>query len=386
MVTRTTAGWLAGATPLPTALRAVLGYYADSGVFDYESLSLKSTVEDRTDAMIADVFADVEAALAEEFGRESVDFSYDTKLVLPAQLTLGYVYRHARRRTATDPVGEEIATGLPDVNPDSIGREEPLAPRAAVARAELMTRLAIRALIDGDMRDAINDAEFEDFEVDFPTDDEERRRIADIAQATLEADLRATLDELPGRVCETYDAAVEYSEAHQERDPYFRELMEGAGAGEEARAAIRREYRDADLRDPPLDPLFGDLGLPYLKTQYARVGVLYDAMLELYRLAGLGIDADFAKSIVLAIIGAQIWLDDVDDYDDDLAEGQLTPVTAEYLLAADDAAAYEGVVEVTEEYLDLAKEYATRANSPLTGIAIEYIYRSGEPGVLPGSR
>jgi hypothetical protein len=236
------------------------------------------------------------------------------------------------------------------------------------------------------MRDAINDAEFEDFEVDFPTDDEERRRIADIAQATLEADLRATLDELPVRVCETYDAAVEYSEAHQERDPHFRELMEGARAAEEARAAIRREYRDADLRDPPLDPLFGDLGLPYLKTQYARVGVLYDAMLELYRLAGLGIDADFAKSIVLAIIGAQIWLDDVDDYDDDLAEGQLTPVTAEYLLAADDAAAYEGVVEVTEEYLDLAKEYATRANSPLTGIAIEYIYRSGEPGVLPGSR
>jgi len=160
----------------------------------------------------------------------------------------------------------------------------------------------------------------------------------------------------------------------------------GAEDGDDdAVAAIRREYRDADLQDPPLDPLFGDLDLPYLKTQYARVGVLYDAMLELYRHAGLGIDEDFAKSIVLAIVGAQIWLDDVDDYADDRAEGQLTPVTAEYLLAEDEREAYGAVVDVTEEYLDLAKEYATRADSPLTGVAIEYIYRSGEPGVLPGS-
>jgi len=43
------------------------------------------------------------------------------------------------------------------------------------------------------------------------------------------------------------------------------------------------------------------------------------------------------------------------------------------------------VVDVTEQYLDLAKTYATRADSPLTGIAVEYIYRSGEPDVLPGS-
>jgi hypothetical protein len=385
MVTRTTAGWLAGATPLPTALRAVLGYYADTGVFDYSSLALKSTVDDRTEAMIADVFADVEAALAAAFDRDAVEFSYDTKLVLPAQLTLGYVYRNARRRSDADPVPEEIATGLPEVDEDSIGGVR-LSPRAAVERAERMTRLAIRALIDGDMRDAINDAEFEDFAVDFPADADDRRRVAEIAQSTLEADLQAALDDLPDRVRETYDAAVEYSEAHQDRDPHFRELMLGAEDGDDdAVAAIRREYRDADLQDPPLDPLFGDLDLPYLKTQYARVGVLYDAMLELYRHAGLGIDEDFAKSIVLAIVGAQIWLDDVDDYADDRAEGQLTPVTAEYLLAEDEREAYGAVVDVTEEYLDLAKEYATRADSPLTGVAIEYIYRSGEPGVLPGT-
>jgi hypothetical protein len=107
-------------------------------------------------------------------------------------------------------------------------------------------------------------------------------------------------------------------------------------------------------------------------------------MLDLYRLAGLDIDDEFAKAIVLAIIGAQVWLDDVDDYDDDRAEGQLTPVTAEYLLAPDDEAAYRRVVDVTEQYLDLAKTYATAADSPLTGVAVEYIYRSGDPGVLPG--
>jgi GntR family transcriptional repressor for pyruvate dehydrogenase complex len=33
----------------------------------------------------------------------------------------------------------------------------------------------------------------------------------------------------------------------------------------------------------------------------------------------------------------------------------------------------------------LAAEHATTADSPLTGIATEYIYRSGTPEVLPGS-
>jgi len=387
MTTRTAAGWLARATRLPTAIRAVLGYYADAGVFDYSSLSLKSEVDARTEAMIEDAFADVEAALAAEFDRTSVDFTYDTKLVLPAQLTLGYVYRQARQGSDVDPVADEVADGLPAVDDATLDGEADVPPREAVLRAERMTRLAIRALIDGDVRDAINDGEFEDFEVDFHTEGADRRRIAEVAQAALEADLQAAMDRLPGLVRATYDDAVDYSEAHQDRDPHFRELMAAAEDGDpDAIDDIRSEYRDAEFEDPPLSVPIQDLDLPYLKTQYARVGVLYDAMLELYRLAGLGIDEDFARSIVLAIIAAQVWLDDVDDYADDLADGQLTPVTAEYILADDDRAAYDAVVGVTEAYLDLAKEYATAADSPLTGIAIEYIYRSGEPDVLPGSR
>jgi nucleotide-binding universal stress UspA family protein len=108
-------------------------------------------------------------------------------------------------------------------------------------------------------------------------------------------------------------------------------------------------------------------------------------MLDAYRGIGFEIPDAFGTSIVLAIIGAQIWLDDVDDYRDDVAEGQLTPVTAEYVLAGDDATAYENVVSITERYLDLARAHAEAAGSPLNGIAIEYILRSGEPGRLPGS-
>ena len=194
------------------------------------------------------------------------------------------------------------------------------------------------------------------------------------------------LDGLPSVVEETYTRAVDYSEAHQDRDDYFRDLMSAAEDGDQsALRDVREEYKFADFDDPPESFDDDELDLPYLKTQYARVGVLYDGMIGLYRLAGLDIDDDFAKAIVLAIIGAQVWLDDVDDYDDDRREGQLTPVTAEYLLAPDDAAGYRRVVDVTEQYLDLAKTYATRANSPLTGIAVEYIYRSGKPEVLPGS-
>ncbi|MFB6307938.1 MAG: hypothetical protein ABEH35_01285 [Haloarculaceae archaeon] len=384
---RTGAGWLAERGSLPTALRAVLGYYADTGVFDYDSLALKGEIDDRTERMIADVFGLVEDALAEEFDRESVSFEYDTKLVLPAQLTLGYVYRSARRQAAGDPVTEEIATGVPDVDAAEIeGDGTPtLSPREMVVRAEQMTRLAIEALIDGDMRDAINDDEFEDFAVDFPLSDGDRRRVAETAQAALQSDLAATLEDLPPVVEETYQWAVDYSEAHQDRDERFRELMAGAEDGESgALAAVREEYRDADFEERPdiFEPT--DADLPYAKTQYARVGVLYDGMLDLYRLAGFDIDDAFARAIVLAIIGAQIWLDDVDDYADDRREGQLTPVTAEYLLAEDQPRAYRRVVEITEDYLDRAKACATAAESPLTGIAVEYIYRSGDPTVLPG--
>ncbi len=389
MVLKTGAAALAERRRLPTALRSVLGYYADTGVFDYSSLSLKSEIDRRTERMLDDVYDRIEAALTEEFGRP-VEFSYDTKLVLPARLTLGYVYRAARQDADADPVGDDIADGVPPVEDAALDGESPtLSPRERVVRAEQMTRLAIEALVDGDMRDAINDAEFEDFEVEFGEGGSEadRRRVAEVAQETLQSHLDGLLADLPESVGEAYQWAVDYSEAHQDRDDYFRGLMERAESGEEdAVDTVRAEYKFADYDEPPATLSADEQALPYSKTQYARVGVIYDGMLDLYRLAGLDIDDDFAKAIVLAIIGAQVWLDDVDDYATDRAEGQLTPVTAEYLLRPDDRAAYSHVVDITEQYLDLAKEYATAADSPLTGVAVEYIYRSGEPDVLPGHR
>lgn len=385
MVLNSGAAKLAGSSRLPTAVRSVLGYYADTGVFDYASLSLKSEIDDRTERMMADVYERIEDALEAEFG-QPVEFRYDTKLILPAQLTLGYVYRAAREDADGDPVTAEIATGVPPVEHAALDGDKPtLTPRERVARAEQMTRLSIEALVDGDMRDAINDAEFEDFEVDFDAGVADRRRVAETAQATLQSHLDDLLADLPDSVGEAYQWAVDYSEGHQDRDDHFRELMAGAEDGDgSALEAIREEYKFADYEEQPATLSDEEQALPYSKTQYARVGVIYDGMLDLYRLAGLDIEADFAKAIVLAIIGAQVWLDDVDDYDDDRAEGQLTPVTAEYLLAPDDRAAYNHVVDITEQYLDRAKAYATDADSPLTGVAVEYIYRSGEPDVLPG--
>jgi hypothetical protein len=360
---RRSASALAGSDPLPTSLRAVLGYYADSGVFDYRSLRLKRRVDDVTDDIVRDAFAAVEEAMAAEFDREFVDFSYDTKLVLPAELTLGYLYRRLD---------------------DADHRE-----------AEAVTRLVIEALVDGDMRDAINDDEFEDFEVDFPTDDEDSRRVAEVAQDTLETRVTAMFDDYPDAVREAYDWAVDISERHQDEDERFRELMaaadgdaiDAASADEalapaEARERIRETYKFADFADPPA--IFdAELDLPYFKTQYDRVGVIYSGMVEMYREAGLPVEEAFEKSIVLAIVGAQIWLDDIDDFQADMREGQLTPVTAEYLLADTDREAAERVVEISEAYLDLAKDHATAVDSTLTGIATEYIYRSGDPSVLP---
>jgi hypothetical protein len=347
---RTAADRLAGRDRLPTSVQAVLGYYADTGVFDYASLRLQRRVEETTEAMVADAFRAVESALATEFGHEFVHFSYDTKLVLPAELTLGYLYRHA--------------------DDDQ--------------RVEELTRLAIEALIDGDMRDAINDDEFEDFEVDFHVDDDRRREVARVAQATLQARVDRYFDDYPQAVRGAYEWAVDISEAHQDDDDHFRELMAAAENGDgTARDAVRDEYKFATFDEQPAVFDAEDLDLPYLKTQYDRVGVIYDGMIEMYREAGVPIEDAFKKSIVLAIIGAQVWLDDVDDYRADRREGQLTPVTAEYLLADDDAAAADAVVTLSERYLDLAKDHATAVDSTLTGIGAEYILRSGRPGVLP---
>jgi len=352
---RASAGWLAARDPLPTAVQAVLGYYADSGVFDYGSLRLKSRVDDVTEGLVEDAFGAVEDRAEAEFGAP-VEFAYDTKLILPAKLTLGYLYR----------------------------RED-----CADERADRLTRLVVEALVDGDMRDAINDEEYEDFEVAVggePATSEQRRRVAELAQETLEERVEELFSEFPEGVRTAYERAVQVSERHQEQDPHFRRLMARAEEGDgDALEAVRAEYRDADFPDPP--EAFGEAEreLPYIRTQYDRVGVIYEGMVEMYRAADLQVSPAFERSIVLAIIGAQVWLDDVDDYAADMREGQLTPVTAEYLLAESDREAYDRVVDVANGYLDLAKTHATSADSALTGIATEYIYRDGEPELLPGS-
>jgi hypothetical protein len=361
------AGWLAGREQVPTSLRAVLGYYADAGVFDAGSLLLKRRVDATVDAMLADSFGAVEQAIAAEFGYEYVDFEYDTKLLLPANLTLGYLFRRLD------------------------GHEH--------ERAADLTHLAVEALLDGDIRDARNDEEFGDFAVDFDADRDDRRRIAAIAQETLAARVDRGLATYPDRLGELYERAVAISERHQDQDAQFREWMAAAREGEsDARERIRAEYRDApfgpestlfpDADESPAadDPaaLTADEQLPYLRTQYDRVGVIYDAMLEMYRAAGFPIAPAFQRSIVLAIIGAQIWLDDIEDYEPDMREGQLTPVTAEYLLADDDRVAREAVVDISHRYLDRARQAATDADSTLTGIAAEYIRRRGSPDQLPG--
>lgn len=347
------AGWLARRETLPAAARAVFGYYAHSGVFDLGSLRLKNRVDSFIEAVTREAFSDIEEALASEFEYDFVSFAYDTKLLLPANLTLGYLYRH------TD--------------------------ESAHDGAEKMTQLAVEALLDGDMRDALNDGEFEDFEVDFETDTEERRRVAEIAQEVLQGRVEEQFANHPTGVRDVYDWAVDISERHQKEDPHFRSLMDRALDGDgSALEEVRTEYKFAAFEEEPEVFTEEELSLPYIKTQYDRVGVIYDAMVRMYRHAGLPVEDDFHRSIVLAIIGAQLWLDDVDDYRDDMADGQLTPVTAEYLLAETDTEARENVVDISHQYLDRAKRQATAADSTLTGIATEYIVRDGRPDVLPG--
>jgi len=345
------AEWLADSDRVPDSARAVVGYYADTGVFDYRSLLLKRRVDGVVGAMLDRLFDELGRVVADELGYDGVTLRYDTKLVLPAKLTLGHLYRELES--------------------------------ADYHRAEEMTRLAVEALIDGDMRDAINDQEFEDFEVDVDIDEDERRRLAEVAQNHLQQRVEKQLSAYSSSVRETYEWAVELSNTHQARDERFRELMAGVQRGETPAERLAAEYRNAEFEESPALFTDAELSLPYVKTQYDRVGVLYDAMLGMYRESGLSIARPFQRSIVLAIIGAQVWLDDIDDFEADIRSGQLTPATAEYLLAGEDDDPREAVVAVGRSYLDRAKQEATAVDSALTGIAIEYILRSGEPDALP---
>ena len=380
--------WLADRDPIPTPARAVVGYYARTGVFDPRSLWLKRRVDAAVDAMTDATFDAVEAAIAARLDREAVELTYDTKLLLPAKLTLGYLYRRI----------------------DKTQRD----------RAEALTALVVEALLDGDMRDAITDDEYEDFLLTFPDDEDpteaDRRAAAEIAQSVLEDRVERGLAEYPPGVRAAYDRTVAVSERHQRQDARFRALMavatgeasptavedqdqtenqeqdqdseldleSGLSSPEHARERIAGEYRHGVFDEQPglFEP--SQRELPYFKTQYDRVGVIYHGMIDMYRAAGFTIGDPFQRSIVLAIVGAQVWLDDVDDYQADVAAGQLTPVTAEYLLAETDRQGKQRVRAISESYLRQARQQATVADSTLTGIATEYIYRSGDLSVLPG--
>ena len=400
------ARWAADRDRLPTAQRAVLGYYAETGVVDYRALAVKSEVDDILEGILDELYREIEAALRREFGVDAVSFTYETKLTLPAELTLGYLLRRARRQATTgyDPVDDttEAEESLLTAVPRPGGRLDGVAHRQRVNReaetyateAREMTAFVVAALIDGDMRDAINDDEFEDFVVEGDGDAFEgrRRQVATVAQSCLQSRVEAGFESYPDAVRAAYDHAVDVSEAHQDEDERFRTLMtaatgteEGALDSSEARAAIETEYKHRPMADDDHPFTADELDLPYLTTQYDRVGVIYHGMLEMYRAAGFDIGPAFERSIVFAIIGAQVWLDDVDDYEADVDDGQLTPVTAEYRLHESERAAFERVVELSEAYFDRARSYATEADSTLTGIAVEYILRSGDVSHLPGA-
>ena len=286
---------LSGVDALPTPARAVFSHYAAGGSLELRAIRLQQRVEDEIERMIDNAYADVEAALAAEFGRESVEFSYDTKLTMPVELTLAHVYRRASEaaapginpvsgRRATDPISK-FRRRRADSDADSVELV------GETRRAREVAELVVVALLDGDMRDAINDGEYEDFEVDFDLSPADRERVAEIAQEVLQAAVQEQFAAFPDDVREAYDAAVDRSEAHQDRDPHFRALLADAVAAAEAdavdgvtvegdtdererdpataREALREEYKHAEFEDDPA--LFDEteLDLPYLVTSTA---------------------------------------------------------------------------------------------------------------------
>jgi hypothetical protein len=160
-------------------------------------------------------------------------------------------------------------------------------------------------------------------------------------------------------------------------------MFEDARENPEDAEEIIRPYRSGETESRfSLD--WSEVKMPFFASQYERVGVLYDSMFEMYEEAGFSIDDDFKRSMVLSTIGAQIWLDDVDDLEEDWNNGQLTPVTAEVLSSETGEEAYENIVSMKDEYLDAAREYAVKSDSDLASIGIEYIDKRGEQLDLKG--
>ncbi len=391
----TLARWLANRDTLPVSIRAVTRFYARTGNFDLTALRLQGWVEDTMEAFISEAFSAVERRLAEELSYTDITLEYDTKLTQPVELTLGYLYRQALSQCdePINPVTETVGTSplRSLLSRTSTARRDRLREQAAdtfafVERAEQMARLCTEALIDGDMRDAINDDEYEDFETNKDLSPAERAQVAKIAQACLQDRVTDQLASFPDTVADQYQRAVDRSNSHQATDEHFRELMARAIETDDQTAIerIKSEYKYASYEDPPSVLTAEEQAWPYSKTQYERVGVIYAGMIEMFRAADLPIAESFKRAVVLSIIGAQIWLDDVDDFTADRAAQQLTPVTAEYLLADSDAQAYTTVRSIASQYFDQAITEAMQSQSALTGIATEYIYLSGTPQHLPG--
>jgi hypothetical protein len=386
---------IAGVERLPTSARAVAAHYANGGRADVSALALRPRVETAIEEMVDAAFDPVETGIAEEYDLDPgrVTFDYGTKLLMPAELTLAQLYRPILQRASDgfDPVDAEVSPGLLGRISRVGGGTERIDPEFSRLvrrgqRVDRTTELVVFALLDGDMRDAINDGEYDGFEATVPGQHPDRRQVAEIAQETLEREVQRRFERFPDGVRRAYDRAVATSEAHQDEDDRFRNLLEAARNGDpDGPERIRDEYRDAAFDDPPVNYGDVDLDLPYFRTQYGRVGVIYDGMVDMYAAVGIDLDDAFRRAIVLAIIAAQVWLDDVDDFEADMADGQLTPVTAEYLLAASNREAYRRVVELTDRYASRAREHAADSDSTLVRIAVEYVLLSGDPSVLPGA-
>ncbi len=398
-------GRLADVALLPDPARAIFGYHSTSGQLAVDVIRIQRSAERFIEDTISTAFSEIEREIAGEYDlqKDTVSFDYKTKLTMPAELTLGHIYRQAIQNSPKNfnPVTQKVSSSVesyfrvPFDKDAETKRRKRLMNKSSdqldrVELAEDVTELVVVALLDGDMRDAINDEEYNDFEIT-PVAKFDKQQVAAIAQETLQTKVEGLFDGFNTHVRAAYDEAVEISENHQKDDPYFRELMATAKTGdEEALEAIQDEYKygsfdGVEFNGEIIDPqtLFGeDQTFPYLKTQYGRVGVIYDGMIEMYRHAGIEIEGLFKQSIVFAIIGAQIWLDDIDDYHADLAETQLTPVTAEYLLAETEREAYRNIEQISKQYLLTAKQHAAQIDSPLAGIGTDYIYRLGNPSIL----
>lgn len=392
--------WMSQREKLPVAIRATLRFYARSNTFDFTALRIRRLVEETVEGFLSDCNSAIAEEIETELGYDSVSFSYETKLTLPVELTLAYVYRQAIDESSDNynPVTNKSSNPLGDLfripfNKNHKGqrterlRTETTNAVELVQRAESVARLCTEALLDGDMQDAINDQEYDDFIIDKQVGDEELRDIAHIAQSCLHERVNELFSEFPPAVQEHYDWAVERSNHHQATDEEFRDLLARAREGDDtAIEEIETRYKHASIEEPRTILTTTEQNLPYSKSQYERVGVIYAGMIEMFKAAEIPIDDSFKRSVILSIIGAQIWLDDIDDYDADVTEGQLTPVTAEYTIADTKEIAYQNIVSITESYLEHAIMCALESGSHITAIATEYIYLAGTPEKLPGAQ